>query len=291
VRSQGGLAAVIRESWGGLTPSERRVACALLDAYPIAGLETLQYLAARASVSAPTVLRFVSKLGFDGYPEFQAEVREDIQRRLTSGVDQFREALTVARTGGLGDHLSAFHEGLDRSFSMMSAADVEEIAKKLANPRFRVLCAGGRFSHILAQHLHAHLNLLRPGCRQAGVQVASIIDDLVDVDRRTVIAAFDYRRYDIPTIEFCEQAALRKAHIVLFTDQWLSPAAHVAEHIVTSRVDGVSPFDSLVPALAAVETLVVRVAQHVDKRAFDRLADLEHLREPCTWDAAKAAPV
>ena len=43
----------------------------LLASYPIAGLESVARFAERAHVSPPTVTRFITKLGFRGYPEFQ----------------------------------------------------------------------------------------------------------------------------------------------------------------------------------------------------------------------------
>src|SRR5918995_1254079 len=64
-----------------MTPSERRVARTLLATYPTAGLESLPQLAEGAGVTGPTVLRFVRKIGFEGYPDFQRSLREEVQAR------------------------------------------------------------------------------------------------------------------------------------------------------------------------------------------------------------------
>ena len=50
---------------------ERKVARALLAQYPTAGLTTVADLAASAGVSSPTVVRFVTRLGFTGFATFQ----------------------------------------------------------------------------------------------------------------------------------------------------------------------------------------------------------------------------
>ena len=71
----------VRERFGEMTPSERRVARTLLATYPTAGLESLPRLADDAGVTGPTVLRFVRKIGFDGYPDFQRSLREEVQAR------------------------------------------------------------------------------------------------------------------------------------------------------------------------------------------------------------------
>ena len=46
-----------------LTASERKIANAILADYPFTGLQTIQELAERTGVSAPSITRFVSKVG------------------------------------------------------------------------------------------------------------------------------------------------------------------------------------------------------------------------------------
>ncbi|MFB7758506.1 MurR/RpiR family transcriptional regulator, partial [Streptomyces sp. NPDC056121] len=66
--ASGALADVIRHKLGDLSPAERKVARVLLANYPSAGFETVAVLAERAGVSAPTVIRFVGRLGYRGFP-------------------------------------------------------------------------------------------------------------------------------------------------------------------------------------------------------------------------------
>ncbi len=66
------LADDIRQKLGTLSPAERKVARVILAGYPAAGFETVAVLAERAAVSAPTVIRFVNRLGYQGFPDFQA---------------------------------------------------------------------------------------------------------------------------------------------------------------------------------------------------------------------------
>jgi DNA-binding MurR/RpiR family transcriptional regulator len=63
---------------GDLTTAERKVARALLAAYPVAGLETVAKLARRAHVSGPTVIRFAAKLSYDRYPEFRQALKDEL---------------------------------------------------------------------------------------------------------------------------------------------------------------------------------------------------------------------
>src|ERR1044072_228871 len=78
------LAERIRHEMAYFTPSEKRAAPVLLSHYPFAGLETVAEFAARAGISAPSVLRFVTRLGFSGFPEFQKHLREELEAQLLS---------------------------------------------------------------------------------------------------------------------------------------------------------------------------------------------------------------
>src|SRR5689334_18324255 len=82
---------LVRQRLDSLSPAERRLARALLASYPIAGLESVARFAERAGVSPPTVTRFIAKLGFRGYPEFQESLRHEVQARLSSPLERYRD--------------------------------------------------------------------------------------------------------------------------------------------------------------------------------------------------------
>src|SRR5439155_534416 len=86
-----GVGEVVRLRLDSLSPAERRLARVLLASYPIAGLESVARFAERAGVSPPTVTRFITKLGFHGYPEFQESLRHEVQARLSSPLTRDRE--------------------------------------------------------------------------------------------------------------------------------------------------------------------------------------------------------
>src|ERR1700716_178256 len=82
---------LVRQRLNSLSPAERKLARVLMASYPIAGLESVARFAERARVSPPTVTRFITKLGFRGYPEFQETLRTEVQARLSSPVARYRD--------------------------------------------------------------------------------------------------------------------------------------------------------------------------------------------------------
>ena len=58
----------------------------ILENYPASGLGPLTALAKDANVSVPTVARMVQKLGYKGYPDFQAELREELRAKVKNPI-------------------------------------------------------------------------------------------------------------------------------------------------------------------------------------------------------------
>jgi DNA-binding MurR/RpiR family transcriptional regulator len=281
--SSGTIVNVVTRHMGKLTASERKVARAFLAAYPIAGLETVGQLAERARVSGPTVMRFVTKLGFDGYLDFQQALHREIQEKLSSSLALMDRQATEPQEEILGFSLAKFCRELRITFGAVPSDEFRAIIEMLSDKRRPVLCTGGRFSQVLAFYLSAHLNMMRPGCRYVGAAPTPRFDELIDVDKRAVVVAFDYRRYQNSTIDFMRRAAHRGASIVLFTDPWLSPIAGFARHVLASSIEAPSAFDSLVPALATVEAVIAALSLRLGEDARPRMEELERLRSGTTW--------
>ena len=270
------VAAVLHDRMAELPPSERRAAQTLLSNYPFAGLETASEFAARAGVSAPSILRLCSRLGHGSYLDFQKKLRAELEARLQSplakevasgGPD--RRSVHFARLAAA--NVTATAEAL-------SDADFEGIVALLADPRRRIHLVGGRFGDALARYFASHLRILRPAVSHVAQQPGAWAELAVDMDRRDVLVCFDIRRYQEDVVRLAEAVAKRRATVVLFTDQWLSPIAKVASHIVAARVRVPSRWDSAVATMALVEAILAAVTERVWPEAAGRMGDIEALR-------------
>lgn len=269
---------IVQAALETLTPSERRVARALLETYPAAGLESLPRLAAAAGVTPPTVLRFVRKLGFGGYRHFQDSLRTEVQARMESPLTLYRRPAPYADASLLDATLGVLHEGLEKTFRSVTDATFTAVVELLADQRRDVVFTGGRFSQLVAHFLQAQMRMLRPGCILVGDTFSPRKDTLLDVGTRTVVCVFDYRRYQEDTVAFAREAAARGATVVLFTDPWLSPATDVARHVLMSHPDSPSPFDSMIGAFGLAEAVLAGVVAKLGVQGKERVAELERVR-------------
>jgi DNA-binding MurR/RpiR family transcriptional regulator len=270
---------LVRQRLGTLSAAERKLARVLLASYPIAGLESVARFAERAGVSPPSVTRFITKLGFRGYPEFQEVLRNEVQARLSSPLARYRDDADAAGSAGaLSQALEASAENLQATLQLVSQRDFDEAVELLADIRRHVMVLGGRVSAPLARYLAGQLHLLRPGVGLVEADRSAPAQDLVDMHKADVLIVFDYRRYQADTIESARVAAARGCNVVLFTDPWLSPASAVARQVLVTSVETVGPFDSLVGGLAVAEAIVAAVLRKLGPRAEARMQNLERLR-------------
>jgi DNA-binding MurR/RpiR family transcriptional regulator len=268
------VADALRRRRGELTPAELRVAQALLADYPAAGLRPIARLAEGAGVSSPTVLRLVTKLGFGGYPQIQEALRTELSARTSGPLEDYpapgQDEPLLVRAHSLGSALAESQRGQD-------AAELTAAADLVADRGRRVLVTGGRFSWTLAAHLASFLGLLRPGVAHVANEPAARAAALLDVDERTVLVAFDYRRYQRDTVAFGRAAAGQGASLVVCTDPYLSPLASSAGVLLTTTVEGPPPFVTLVPAFALVETLILGAVERGGQESRHRVADFDRL--------------
>ncbi|HET8602015.1 MAG TPA: MurR/RpiR family transcriptional regulator [Segeticoccus sp.] len=279
---------LIRARLPFLPPAERRVAVSLLGGDPLLGLGTVADVAAAADTSAPTVLRLLARLGFPAFADYQAAVRRELSGRLSSPLEQFP---THSSDSAPAVMLQSLAGSVSEDATRLPSGDLDLAVRLLADERRRVLTLGGRFSRFLAGYLAAHLQLLRPGVSWVDASAQERAAALLDVDRRSVVAVFDFRRYQRDTVDFGAAAAAQRAHLLLFTDQYLSPLAAQADVVLPTNVESPSPFDVLTPAMALVEVLVAGVVARLGRRPRERMARYDELsRDAVAVQRALAPP-
>lgn len=277
--ASGVLADEIRNKLGDLSPAERKVARVLLAGYPSAGFETVAILAERAGVSAPTVIRFVNRLGYRGFPDFKNALRRELQERNASPLSLYEAADYGREGGGDGEGSSSliergsrlFGEAVARTLAELPPHDLHQAVQLLSDPKRRVTLAGGRFTRLLAQYLGLHLMQLRDDVRflpGGAVERAAV---LAALHRRDVLVVFDYRRYEEEKLAIAQLVHETGGKVIVFTDTWLSPVTAHAEVVLPSHVAAPSPYDSLVPTLAVVETVVAGVISALGEDAHSRM--------------------
>ncbi|MFD9901494.1 MurR/RpiR family transcriptional regulator [Mesorhizobium sp. NPDC059025] len=262
-----------------LTPSEEKIVRLLLTDYPGAGLGSASNLARRAGVSDPTVVRLAVKLGYEGYPDFQAKLLAEVEARLHSPLLM----MEAKRPSGSEDnpilaYLASVDEAMGKAASITPLTTYDRTARLIMEAKGEIVLVGGRFSRHVAGMFAGYLLQFRPNVRDIGVLSSQSLDILADLGRKDVLVVFDYRRYQLDVVSFARQAAARDVRVVLFTDQWLSPVAEFAETTIVSPLEVASPYDTLAPAIAQMEALTAHILSTLGDEGRARIERLEEVR-------------
>jgi len=256
---------------------ERRAAQALIANYPMLGLKTVAEFSARAGVSSPTILRFVARIGFGNYSEFQTALNDELAAQLQSPLS--RTGAGRARSDGQAEPLlAATIDNIAETFRLLSDRQINDIVTLLADPRRKIHLVGGRFTDPLARYMAAHLTIIRPGIAHFDGQENLWRDRLIDMGKRDALVIFDIRRYQDSLLRFAEKASARGVAIVLVTDQWLSPIARFATQVIAARTAVPSAWDSSAALFVAVERLIAGVTDRLPEQSATRIRDMDTLR-------------
>jgi DNA-binding MurR/RpiR family transcriptional regulator len=265
----------LRDRLDEFTATEKKAAHALMANYPVQGLGTVAEFAKAAGVSAPTILRFVARLGFPGFAEFQKKLRSELANQLNSPLAR---STSLAKDTTGDPHVGQLIENIRETFDHLPKGELDGLVKLLADDRKTVHLIGGRFTDGLARYMAAHLRIVRPNVVHVAGQHGNWLDQLLGIGPKDVVLVFDIRRYQAEIIQFAEAAAKQGATVALVTDSWMSPIGRIASHVLPARVAVPSPWDSSLALMAIAEVLIAGVTRENQDKAEERMRALEALR-------------
>jgi DNA-binding MurR/RpiR family transcriptional regulator len=262
-----------------LTASERKLANAILADYPFTGLQQIQELAARTGVSAPSITRFVSKVGFGGYHEFQRQLIAELKESRRSPLDLMSEESGIQESDFLGDYAQRLADLLTTLSSTVPPGQFEAVCRLIADPSRNVFVLGGRISDSIARFLSTHLQQIRPKVFHLAQNSELWPEDILRMRKQDVLVLFDVRRYqpDLARLATLVRER-RKASIVLVTDKWMSPIARDGDIVVPLSIGAGTAWDTVVCLLAFVEALIVKVSESNWPATKARIEEWDALR-------------
>lgn len=252
-----------------LTPTERRISEAVLEDPTLLAFGTVSDLADRVGTSGPSVVRFASKLGFEGYSDLQDHVREGMSHVLSRPSDRIRSR-------GVGPETIALEGALRTVADLASSGRLAELAAPIADAR-TVWVLSGETSRAGAHAFVSGAGMLRPEVRL--VEDRTMGTTLSDATAEDVAVVFDFHRYRTATYTGAQTLADLGSTVVAVTDGALSPYASLTDLWCEVEVPAIGPFDSSVPAVAVAEMLVARLADALHDEATVRIDRTEALWE------------
>ena len=102
-----------------LTPTERRIAEAVVAEPTLLAFGSVSDLAGHVGTSRPPIVRFATKLGFDGYTQLQQHVRSALSRQLSRPSERIRSEgdAAVPVRASIEESIGSVFDALEKALS------------------------------------------------------------------------------------------------------------------------------------------------------------------------------
>ena len=250
-----------------LTPTDRRIAEAVISDPTLLTFGTVSGLAEKVGTSPPSIVRFATKLGFEGFSELQQHAQSEFSEQVISPSQRVRQ-----------DHEGETQQKIERAmhhaFDELNSESLANMATPIVSAP-QVFILSGETSMAGAYVLQSGLSMIRDNVML--IEEHATGRALCGAQQGDVAVVFDFSRYRRNSILASQTLGEHGVTIVAVTDSPLSPLAELTELRCELDIPAVGPFDSSVPAVIAAELIVSKVVQEMRDEARDRIDKLEAL--------------
>jgi DNA-binding MurR/RpiR family transcriptional regulator len=240
----------------GLTQAQKRIAEAIVEDPDFVAFATVDKLASRLGVASSTIVRFCYRLGLDGYPDLQEQVRRMVRARMrstqVSGVSG-SEVVAHLEQGTVSQSLEHDLENLSRTILELESDVLDRVITRVTEAR-RVYLLGGHASDWLAEYGALSLNRIRGSSWSLGPSNVGPL--LLDMTADDVLIALSFPPYASQTVKVVEAARSREVSVIAVTDSPISPVGRQADLTLNAHVSGTGPQNSLIGPLAIINAVL-----------------------------------
>jgi DNA-binding MurR/RpiR family transcriptional regulator len=265
-----------------LSASEAKIVNFINRAYSRIAFEKVTSIAQKADVGKASVVRFISRLGFESFKDFQRCVQAEIQSRLEKPIERL---LADEQSGGDRNHgnellkqaISQVVKNLHGAQERIKPKKFEEAARLLSNTRGTLYIAGNLASFGLAYFFWVYARYLRERVQLIENLGAVVPYELLDVSAKDTLFVITHHLYSRQTQLIVEFFARREAKIVILTDTEINPFSHLAEIVLVAPCQSTSLFDSSGALLVVMEALIARIGQKLKSTTYRRFEAADEL--------------
>jgi len=270
----------LADELASLTPEAKKAAVYVLENPLDVGVSTVREIAEAASVTPNTIMRMARQIGFKGYEDFRAPLRESI-RRGGDFPNRARWLQDVRKSGSLGelyaDMVQSALRNIEESFSGISIDQLIAAANAIWNSRNVFTLGVGlqnanahNFTYLASTGMVQFHAIPRPG--------STPVDDLAWANEKDVLIAITCKPYRTEVVEAVSIARTQGLTIIGISDSPASPVIRHADHGFNVSVDTPQFFPSSVSIIALLETLLSLVISVASEEIVDRVEEFHKRR-------------
>ena len=247
---------LIENSLPSMSKGHKAIANYILESYDKAAYMTAARLGEVVGVSESTVVRFTTELGYEGYPEFQRALKEELKSKLTS-VQRLDFAEQFSDEGdAVSGIMSQDIQNLKDTLASIDEAEFKKAVNSILNAG-KIYIMGIRASAPLSEFMHFYLTVLfddvvlvRSTCTN------ELFEQILPIGKGDVMIGISYPRYSARTINCMKYARQNGATTIAITDRDGTAMTEHSDIKLLAKSSMASFVDSLTAPLSLINALL-----------------------------------
>lgn len=268
----------LERDFNTFTPAQQNIARYILTNSDIASYLVIDDLSANCKTTPATVVRFAKLLGYKGYPNLLADLRQIVLEKIKV-VGQ----LDRAKIFGLAEKQTALQlsiqndiSNLDKLVKSLNEIDFNRFVDLMLEAKSRYIISYRNTFSIL-HFLYYHLNKIIPKVYCVNQIGTEPIDMLENISPEDIIIAISFPRYSRKTIEFVAYAKKAGKKIISITDSKTSPLYAMSQVSILCPFEGVTFAHSNVAGMAVANAIIAEIFSRERASSIERLERIEDI--------------
>ncbi|MEA3359766.1 MAG: MurR/RpiR family transcriptional regulator [Thermodesulfobacteriota bacterium] len=263
-----------------LTPLDTQIAEYLSRHYEELVFENVTSISHKTGASKATVVRFISKLGYNNFGELQRELRQDALMKRGSITKRYtlkKKQLKGDQEDIIEKNFAYIIKSLQLTHNQIDQQDFLKAARMIIEAKGNLFITGQRTSYAMAYIFQIMMKRIRPNSFLLDPHSSLTPDAIADVNSDDILFAIFRHPYAKQTSFIVQHCADQGVPVILLSDSEFSPLADLAQVQIIVASEEFSLFQSCTAVAAVLETLHIAALQFCDDSIYDRLHFTENL--------------
>ena len=261
----------------GFSRSQKVLGRFILRDYQRIAFMTIRQFAKSSGISEATIIRFVTALGFKGYPSFQKEIRRIVRAEL-KGPDRFKSTGDPQRKDQ-SLLLNIMDKEIENISHLQETVDEENLsnAVRAIDTASEILIAGTRSTASLAYHFRFGLTKLGKRVVRVTAITTETYDLINRLDRHALVIVIGFPRYLRELVDLLNFSKEKRLKTLTITDSPFSPL--IGDISLFSEAESTSFMAFHGAPMVLINTLIIELSLLNNKKTLKELNRFEKIAE------------
>lgn len=273
-----GLREQLKQNFPRFTKAEKAIATYMLINFDRLAFETAASIAKTVEVSQMTVGRFLRTMGYQGFNDFKADLRNEIEAAPVLVSNRLERIRDTGEQTGRWDNFELEVDGLRSVYELLGSPAWTKAVETISRAS-QVHVAGFQTISGIASSFAGRLSYLRDGVHQQDGRDGTFAEIFGGSEDHRCIVLFEMRRYTRLSHALLSAATEQGVAIVLICDSHCYWAHDYTDIVLPLRTESRLFWDSQAPFSCMTGLLLDDIITHLGDAVADRLNRMRKLQD------------